>query len=80
MTLPQGPNQRWSLDFVSDTLTDGRRFRILVVVDDFTRECLCLVADCQPTFGTGPFSPLRARPQWFDCLAFSTAEACPGSA
>ena len=45
MTLPQGPNQRWSLDFVSDTLTDGRRFRILVVVDDFTRECLSLVAD-----------------------------------
>jgi putative transposase len=45
MTLPQGPNQLWSLDFVSDTLTDGRRFRILVVVDDFTRECLCLVAD-----------------------------------
>ena len=45
MTLPQGPNQRWSLDFASDTLTDGRRFRILVVVDDFTRECLCLVAD-----------------------------------
>ncbi len=45
MTLPQGPDQRWSLDFVSDTLTDGRRFRILVVVDDFTRECLCLAAD-----------------------------------
>lgn len=45
MTTPQGPNQRWSLDFLSDTLTDGRRFRILAVVDDFTRECLCLVAD-----------------------------------
>ena len=45
MTIPQGPNQRWSLDFVSDTLTDSRRFRILAVVDDFTRECLCLVAD-----------------------------------
>src|ERR1700689_5347436 len=45
MSLPQGPNQRWSLDFVSDTLTDSRRFRILAVVDDFTRECLCLVAD-----------------------------------
>src|SRR5262245_12391584 len=27
MTIPQGTNQRWSLDFVSDTLTDGRRFR-----------------------------------------------------
>jgi putative transposase len=45
MTLPQGPNQRWSLDFLSDTLIDGRRFRILAVVDDFTRECLALVAD-----------------------------------
>ena len=45
MAMPQGPNQRWSLDFVSDALTDGRRFRILAVVDDFTRECLALVAD-----------------------------------
>ena len=45
MTRPQGPNQRWSLDFLSDTLTDSRRFRILAVVDDFTRECLCLAAD-----------------------------------
>jgi putative transposase len=45
MTMPQAPNQRWSLDFLSDSFTDGRRFRILAVVDDFTRECLCLVAD-----------------------------------
>ena len=45
MTVPQGPNQRWSLDFVSDALVDGRRFRLLVVVDDFTRECLALVVD-----------------------------------
>ena len=45
LALPQGPNQRWSLDFLSDTLTDSRRFRILAVVDDFTRECLTLVAD-----------------------------------
>jgi putative transposase len=45
MTIPQGPNQRWSLDFLSDAFTDGRRFRILAVVDDFTRECLALVAD-----------------------------------
>ena len=45
MAVPQGPNQRWSLDFVSDTLTDSRRFRILTVVDDYSRECLCLVAD-----------------------------------
>jgi len=45
MTVAMAPNDRWSLDFVSDQLTDGRRFRILTVVDDCTRECLALVAD-----------------------------------
>jgi putative transposase len=45
MTVPMAPNDRWSLDFVSDQLTDGRRFRVLTVVDDCTRECLALVAD-----------------------------------
>jgi putative transposase len=45
MALPQGPNQRWSLDFVSDAMACGRRFRILAVVDDFTRESLALVVD-----------------------------------
>ena len=45
MTLPQGRDQRWSLDFLSDAFSDGRRFRILAIVDDFTRECLTLVAD-----------------------------------
>jgi HTH-like domain len=37
MTIPQAANQRWSLDFASDVLNDGRRFRVLVVVDDFSR-------------------------------------------
>ncbi len=45
MAIPQGCNQRWSLDFLSDAMADGRRFRILAIVDDFTRECLALVAD-----------------------------------
>ena len=45
ITLPLMPNQRWSLDFVSDQMSDGRRFRILTVVDDCTRECLALIAD-----------------------------------
>src|SRR5438105_2640870 len=45
MMVPMTPNDRWSLDFVSDQLTDSRRFRILTVVDDCTRECLALVAD-----------------------------------
>ena len=45
MMVPLGPNERWSLDFVSDQLTDGRRFRVLAIVDDCTRECLALIAD-----------------------------------
>ena len=45
IALPSRPNERWSLDFVSDSFTDGRRFRILAIVDDFTRECLALIAD-----------------------------------
>ena len=45
LALPQAPNQRWSLDFVADAMTDGRRFRVLAVLDDFTRESLCLVPD-----------------------------------
>lgn len=45
MLVPMVANDRWSLDFVSDQFTDGRRLRILTVVDDCTRECLALVAD-----------------------------------
>jgi transposase InsO family protein len=39
------PNQRWSLDFVHDQLASGRRFRVLNIVDDVTRECLRAVPD-----------------------------------
>ncbi|MDQ2092428.1 IS3 family transposase [Marimonas arenosa] len=39
------PNQRWSLDFLSDTFGTSRRFRILAVNDDCCRENLCLMAD-----------------------------------
>lgn len=45
IAMPTGGNERWSLDFVSDALGCGRRFRVLAVVDDFTRECLGLIAD-----------------------------------
>lgn len=38
------PNQRWSLDFMTDQLASGQRFRVLNVVDDFTRECLVMQA------------------------------------
>jgi putative transposase len=45
MAVPQLPNDRWSLDFVSDQMASGRRFRILAIFDDWTRECLAAVAD-----------------------------------
>src|SRR6185437_5829312 len=43
--VPLRPNERWSLDFVSDQLACGRRFRILAIFDDCTRVCLAAVAD-----------------------------------
>lgn len=42
---PTKPNERWSMDFVQDSLLDGRKFRVLTVVDVFTRKCLAVHAD-----------------------------------
>jgi putative transposase len=39
------PNQRWGMDFVSDSLTDGRTFRALAIIDHYTRECLAIEVD-----------------------------------
>ena len=39
------PNARWSLDFVHDQMANGRRFRILNIVDDVTHECLASIPD-----------------------------------
>ena len=47
-----GPNERWSMDFVSDTLSQGRRFRCLTIMDEFSRECLAIhVAHSIPATG-----------------------------
>ncbi len=45
MLVQERSNERSSLYFVSDAFTDGRRIRVLAVVDDYSRECLALVAD-----------------------------------
>jgi putative transposase len=45
LTAPTHRNERWSMDFVADTLASGRTFRTLNVVDDFTRECLAIEVD-----------------------------------
>jgi putative transposase len=45
LLVPTGPNQVWSIDFVSDSLQHGRRLKCLTVVDDFTREVIDIVVD-----------------------------------
>jgi len=42
---PERMNQRWSLDFVSDALADGRKVRMMTVIDEYTRVCLGIVID-----------------------------------
>ena len=39
------PNERWSMDFVTDSIVTGRRFRALVIVDDYSRECPVIEVD-----------------------------------
>ena len=45
LSVPRGPNERWSMDFIHDQLATGRRFRCLTLVDDFTRQCLAIHVD-----------------------------------
>jgi putative transposase len=45
LNIPQAPNEVWSIDFMSDALTDGRKFRLFNVIDDFNREFLCIDID-----------------------------------
>lgn len=45
MPVPEAVNERWSMDFVSDQLATGRRFRVLNVVDDHSRECVLQTVD-----------------------------------
>jgi len=45
MPVPVGPNERWSMDFVTDSIVTGRRFRALAIVDDYSRECPAIEVD-----------------------------------
>jgi putative transposase len=42
---PVRPNQKWSMDFVTDTTVTDRRFRVLAIVDDYSRECPAIEVD-----------------------------------
>jgi putative transposase len=45
LPAPARPNERWSMDFLMDVLSGGRRIRVLAIVDDYTRECLAVETD-----------------------------------
>src|SRR5512137_656673 len=45
MPTPQKPNERWSMDFVTDSTITGRRFRALAIIDDYSRECPTIEVD-----------------------------------
>ncbi len=49
LAIPSRPNERWSMDFISDALSEGRKFRSLNIVDDFNRECLAAEVDTSLT-------------------------------
>ena len=78
---PSRANERWSLDFMSDQLADGRVFRTLNIVDDFTRECRAIEVDTsRPPRG----APLRRRPTngartWAYRTASSSGSSSPAS-
>jgi len=54
---PEGPNSRWSTDFVHDQLANGRRFRLLTIIDDVTRSA----------WPRSPTPPSRAKGWWARC-------------
>jgi len=68
----QAINQTWSMDFMADNLSDGRKIRLLTIVDNFSRECVAL--DVAVNFkGTDVAQVLtrvvadRGKPRWIRC-------------
>ena len=63
LPMPDGPKQRWSMDFVSDQLATGRRFRVLNILVDYCRECIGQIVDTSIT-GERVSRASRSRTRW----------------
>jgi hypothetical protein len=84
MPSPQRTNERWSMDFVTDSIVTGRRFRALAIVDDYSRECPAIEVDTSLggrrvvgvlerlvdviTMDNGPEFVGRALDEWWELL------------
>ena len=75
LALPSRPNERWSMDFVSDAFTDGRRFRVMTIVADFTGVELAAIVHLDRLRIAG--LPADAF-QCLDDILASVGEACVG--
>lgn len=69
---PARPDERWSMDFMSDALFNGRRFRVLTVIDNFTRESLAIkigqgITGQEVSGVLDEISEVRAKPQTIQC-------------
>lgn len=78
MPVPLRPNQRWSLDFLSDTFGACRKFRILAVNDDCCRENLALIADTSIS-GARVARELDALVRIYENLLASSVTMAPSS-
>ena len=61
---PCWPNHVWSYDFVMDRTHDGRKFRMLTVIDEFTRRCMAVVVERRLNSPCTPLSDRALRPTW----------------
>jgi hypothetical protein len=75
--IAQRPNETWSINFVMDALANGRRIKCLTVVDDFTRECLDIVADYGISGGYVARDAPLSKLQRMDPVAASSAYMWP---
>lgn len=72
LLLPTEAGQRWSMDFMADQLSSGRRIRLFNVIDDFTRQCLTITVDtslpgCRVASELDRLVELKGKPQAIVC-------------